>query len=65
MASNALIPGSPADPPATEADLALMARNGIVRTEAFNYHVGGYRYTNLRDALAQAARKSGVREDGA
>ena len=58
-------PQPPAAVPATDADVAVMARNGITRTEAFHYHVDGYRYTSLRDALAQAARGAALRERGA
>ena len=57
-------PHPPAGAPATD-DVAVMARNGITRTEAFLYHVDGYRYSSLRDALAQAARGAALRERGA
>ena len=65
MASNAPTPAPADEAPATDADLALMAQSGITRTEAYHYHVGGYRYSNLKDALAQAARVSGGKEPGA
>lgn len=65
MTSIAPAMGRPAEAPATETDLALMARSGIVRTETFSYRVGDYRSSNLRDALAQAARTAGVKEQGA
>ena len=42
--------------PAEEADDALMARLDIVRVPADQFHVDGYRYTHLADALAQARR---------
>ena len=39
-----------------EDERALLARNGITRVPADHYHVEGYRYTNLADALAQVGR---------
>lgn len=42
--------------PARESDVSLMARHGIVRVPADQFHVDGFRYTNLADALAQAKR---------
>lgn len=51
--------GSYADP-----EIAVMARNGIVRIPANRYHVDGYRYTNLADALAQVSRGAGARSTG-
>jgi hypothetical protein len=45
-----------ADVPAVEDEIAVMARNGIVRVPANHYLVDGYRYTNLADALAQVNR---------
>jgi hypothetical protein len=41
---------------AEEADDALMARFDIVRISADQFHVDGYRYTHLAEALAQARR---------
>lgn len=38
------------------SDLELMERYGIRRTPADYYHCGQYRYTNLKDATAQAER---------
>lgn len=43
-----------------EAD-ALLERNGITRVRADQFHVGGYRYGNITDALAQVARGAGGR----
>ena len=40
-------------PPMTEEALA---RLGIERVPGFTYRIGGYRYTNLADAVAQAKR---------
>ena len=45
-------------------EAALMARNGITRVPADHYHVDGYRYTNLADALAQVRRGAGKRAEG-
>ena len=41
---------------AAELETATMARYGIMRVPADQYHVGGYRYTSLADAVAQAKR---------
>ena len=41
--------------------LALMERNGITLVTANQYHVDGYRYSNLADALAQVRRGSARR----
>ena len=49
-------------PSSTEADDALMARFNITRVPADQFHVDGYRYSHLADALAQARR--GRRPDG-
>ena len=45
-----------------EAD--LMVRNGITRARADHYHVDGYRYTSLDDALAQVRRGAAGRAAG-
>jgi len=42
--------------PAPENLAALMARHGIVRVPAEQFHIDGFRYSNLADALAQARR---------
>ncbi len=36
--------------------LQEIAKYGIVRVPVDTFHVGGYRYTNLDDAIAQAKR---------
>lgn len=36
--------------------LQEMAKYGVVRVPVDTFHVGGYRYTNLADAIAQAKR---------
>lgn len=38
------------------SDLELMEKYGINRTPADYFHYGQYRYTNLKDAIAQAER---------
>ena len=38
------------------SDLELMERHGITRTPADYFHYGQYRYTSLKDAMAQAER---------
>jgi hypothetical protein len=38
------------------SDLELMERYGITRTPADYFHYGQYRYTSLKDAVAQAER---------
>ena len=49
------------DAPGDSGEAATMARNGITRVPADHYHVDGYRYTNLADALAQVRRRAGKR----
>jgi hypothetical protein len=34
----------------------VMERNGITRVVTHNYHVDGYRYTTLAEALSQVRR---------
>lgn len=41
-----------------ERDRELMERHGIAVVRADQYHVDGYRYTNLADAVAQAGRRA-------
>ena len=41
---------------APDDEVALMARHGIARVPADQFHVDGFRYTNLADVLAQARR---------
>jgi hypothetical protein len=50
-------------PPAVDDDTesALMARNSITRVRADQYHVDGYRYSRLADAMAQVGRAAGGR----
>lgn len=43
-------------PQDSETEAAMMARYGIVRVPADHFLVGGYRYTSLADAIAQARR---------
>lgn len=40
----------------SEDQQAVLDRYGIVRVPADVFHVGGYRYTNLSDAVAAAKR---------
>lgn len=35
---------------------AVMAQYGITRVRADSFHLGEWRYSNLRDAIAQARR---------
>ena len=43
--------------PATGSkDAEDMAKHGITRIPVDYFHVGGFRYTNLSDAIAQAKR---------
>ena len=58
-----LVNASPAEGPESDPELAVMFRNGIVRTQAFRCQVDGNLYSNLKDALAQVARSP--REQGA
>lgn len=39
-----------------EADQGMMDRYGIIRVPADYFLYGQYRYTNLKDAIAQARR---------
>jgi hypothetical protein len=41
---------------------AELARRGITRTSVDQFEVGGYRYTNLKDALAQSDRSAPASE---
>lgn len=48
-----------ADKPATQPKEALakdMARYGITRVPVDYYHYGAFRYTSLKDAIAEAER---------
>lgn len=45
----------PSDASAAEMD-AQMQQYGIVRVPADFFEYGGYRYTNLKDAVAEAQR---------
>ena len=56
MGDEAMPPATTAAPSSTEADDALMARFNITRVPADQFHVDGYRYSHLADALAQARR---------
>jgi len=42
--------------PATAAEAPELALYGIVRIVSEHFEFGGYRYTNLADAVAQAKR---------
>jgi len=43
--------------PLTEAEVAEMAQLGIVRRPVDSFSVGAFRYSNLKDAVAQAKRQ--------
>lgn len=43
-------------PEAEDTDAALIQKHGIERSTVDYFHVGPYRYTNLRDAVASAER---------
>lgn len=45
------------DSTSAESDSADMARLGIARVPADHFEVGGYRYTKLGDAVAEARRR--------
>lgn len=38
---------------------AALTQHGIVRVPADVFHYGGYRYTNIKDAIAEAKRNPG------
>lgn len=46
------------DNAAADRDRDVMDRHGITLVRADHYHVGGYRYTKLADAVAQARRQA-------
>ena len=62
MGDDAVRSDRSAVPASAEADDVLMARFDIIRVSADQFHVDGYRYTHLADALAQARRSR--RPDG-
>ena len=43
----------------SDEELDEMAKHGVTRTSVDVFHCGGYRYTNLKDAIAQAKRQKG------
>lgn len=47
----------PALAPLSEAEVAEMTQLGIVRQPIDSYRVGTFRYSHLRDAIAQARRQ--------
>lgn len=49
---------SPAAEGAGSGSPADLARRGIVRVSVDQFEVGGYRYTSLKDAIAQANREA-------
>ncbi|HEY0626979.1 MAG TPA: hypothetical protein VGD10_09620 [Allosphingosinicella sp.] len=46
----------PSDTSPAEMD-AQMKKHGIIRVPADYFEYGGYRYTNLKDAVAEALRR--------
>ena len=44
------------EPAKREAEQALMARLGITRVQTDAFWCGPYRYTNLKDAIAEGKR---------
>lgn len=52
-------------PPAEQEVAELMARHGIVRVQAIQYRYKDWRYSSLRDAVAQAERDASTRPDRA
>ena len=50
----------------TEHEAAeLMTRHGIIRVQAVQYRYKNWRYSNLRDAVAQAERDASAQPDRA
>lgn len=45
------------DPSVNPEAAAEMAQYGITRVPVDYFHLGGFRYTNLKDAVAQAKRQ--------
>lgn len=47
------------NPGATAADeAAMLERNGITRTTIHQYHVDGFRYSSIGEAMAQVKRSA-------
>lgn len=51
------IPSQPSEAGSSETD-ELLEHYGIVRIPAELFEYGGYRYTNIKDAIAEAQRRS-------
>ena len=53
-----MISSTPAEPShvADGTVEAALTQYGIVRVPADSFHYGGYRYTNIKDAIAEAQR---------
>lgn len=49
--------GGGSSPAVGQKDTEDMAKYGIARIPVDYFHVGGFRYTNLSDAVAQAQRR--------
>lgn len=48
---------SEANPVLGQDALQRMTKYGVIQIPVDTFHVGGYRYTNLEDAIAQAERQ--------
>jgi hypothetical protein len=54
---SAAIPPQPSNAAGSDAE-RLLERYGIARVTSEHFEYGGYRYTNLKDAVAEAERRS-------
>lgn len=54
---NSAIPPQPSDDAGCETE-QLLDRYGIARVTSEHFEYGGYRYSNLKDAVAEAERRS-------
>ncbi len=47
----------------SDDELNDMKKHGITRSEVSYFHCGAYRYTNLKDAVAEAKRQKSLTAD--
>lgn len=48
-------------PALNSKETAMMAKHGITCVAVNNFYCGGYRYTDLKDAVAQSLRQTAQR----
>ena len=47
----------------SDDELRDMEKHGITRSKVSYFHCGAYRYTNLKDAIAEAKRQKSLAAD--